>query len=302
MILHELRETVDSASLASPGIVYRTGPLLVQLRTDHPPVFSTLADLYPQTQVYSDEQIVQFRVRMLRQPGLRGRWRPQIRFHVEDGSPFEPYPLDHAFPLLEWGINWCIAIRCHQYLMLHAGVVERGGKGLILPAMPGSGKSTLSAGLAWRGWRLLSDEFGLIRRPQIDLMPLPRAVPLKNKSIEVIRSFAPEAFLGPLYPKTRKGDVSHMRPPHDSLLRQEEPAEPRWIVFPKFQSGQPTRLKPISDGLAFTRLAQNSFNYQMLGETGFRALSALIRRCSCYSFTYGDLEAATSVLSQLDDG
>jgi predicted ATPase len=33
-------------------------------------------------------------------------------------------------------------------------VVERDGHALILPAMPGSGKSTLTAALVQRGWRL----------------------------------------------------------------------------------------------------------------------------------------------------
>jgi HprK-related kinase A len=177
--------------------------------------------------------------------------------------------------------------------------VERGGQALLLPATPGAGKSTLCAGLAWRGWRLLSDEFGLVRRPQGDLFPLPRAVPLKNESIAVIRSFAPEAFLGPLFPKTRKGDVSHMRPPHDSLPRQQEPAAPRWIVFPRYQRGLSVRLRTIPDSLAFTRLAHNSFNYRLLGAVGFRALAALIRRCDCFSLEYGDLEAAASSLAEM---
>jgi predicted ATPase len=46
--------------------------------------------------------------------------------------------------------------------MLHAAVVEKNGKALILPALPGSGKSTLSAALAMNGWRFLSDEFTMI--------------------------------------------------------------------------------------------------------------------------------------------
>lgn len=271
----------------------------MQIKTDYPPLFDTLADLYPLAQVESDETIVHFRVRMRQPRGFRRLWRPQIRFHVEEGAPFEPYPLNHAFPMLEWGINWCIAMRSHQYLLLHAGVVERGGRGLILAGTPGSGKSTLTAALAWRGWRLLADEFGLLRRPEGDLLPLPRAIALKNASIEVIRAFAPEAYLGPVFPKTRKGDLAHMRPPDDSLLRQGTPAEPRWIVFPRFQSGRALRFERVADSLAFTRLAHNCFNYRMLGEAGFRALSALIRRCECYSLAYGDLDTATDVLRRL---
>jgi hypothetical protein len=35
-------------------------------------------------------------------------------------------------------------------------------------------------------------------------------VALKNESIGVIRAFAPQALLGPDFPKTRKGTVAHL--------------------------------------------------------------------------------------------
>ena len=46
----------------------------------------------------------------------------------------------------------------NDLLLLHAGV-ERDGLALICPPS-WSGKSTLTAALSLRGWRLLSDEFG----------------------------------------------------------------------------------------------------------------------------------------------
>ena len=64
---------------------------------------------------------------------------------------------------------------------------------MLLPAAPGSGKTTLCAGLSLRGWRLLSDEFGLIRPGTTDLVPVPRPMALKNESIDVIRQFDREA-------------------------------------------------------------------------------------------------------------
>jgi HprK-related kinase A len=293
--------TAAGASSTGQALVYRTGPFVVQLETDYPPLLRHLRDLYPATPVYTEDRIINFRIRMPRATGIRGYWRRQMRFFIDDTAPFEPYPLDHAFPFLEWGLNWCIAMRSHQYLMLHAGVVERGGRALILPALPGSGKSTLSAGLASRGWRLLSDEFGLVRPALGDLMPLPRAIPLKNASIPVIRRFAPDAFLGPLFEKTRKGDVAHMRPPGEALLRQREPADPRWVVFPHYTPETEARLEPLTDSRAFTRLAHNAFNYRLLGETGFRSLAALVRRCDCYSLEFADLEAATAMLRGLSE-
>lgn len=283
---------------ARPGsTTYRTGPFVVALTTDHPRLLALRSWLYAQTEVAPDEQIVDFNIEVSRPVSVRRWYRPQILFRWENIVPFQPYPLDHAFPLLEWGLNWCIAMQAHQYLMLHAAVVEREGFGLVLPALPGAGKSTLCAGLAHSGWRLLSDEFGLVRPATLQLLPLPRAVPLKNQSIGVIREFTPEAHLGPTFHKTRKGTVAHMSPPADSLQRQQEPAEPRWVVFPRYLKDRTPLLQPIPKSLAFTRLAHNSFNYRLLGATGYRSLTSVIRSCDCYSFEYGDLRSAAAMLN-----
>ncbi len=119
---------------------------------------------------------------------------------------------------------------------------------------------------------MLSDEFGLLDYRQNLVQPFPRAIPLKNQSIDVIRTFSAEAQLGPVFAKTRKGNVAHLRPPQDSLLRQHELARPAWIVFPRYIAGSPLRLRALHDSVAFVRLSQNAFNYRLLGAAGFLGL------------------------------
>lgn len=286
----------------APGcsVRYQLGPFAVALDTDDAPLVAILGEFYDPVRLEPGQGITSFHVQMRRVGGLVRRWsRPQVRFLLDGPSPFEPYPLDHAFPLFEWGMNWCIAMRAHQFLMLHAGVMERGGRALVLPASPGSGKSTLCAGLALRGWRLLSDEFGLCELSSGLMIPMPRAVPLKNESIAVIRNFSADAYLGPRFPKTRKGDVVHLRPPADSLRRQHEPARPTLIVFPRFEPGSAVQLRPLAPSEGFVSLAQHSFNYQFLGGDGFMALTALVSRCICYSLVFGALDAAVAALDDL---
>jgi len=238
---------------------------------------------------------------MLRPRNLR-RWiRPQILFEIDSLRPFEPHPAENAFPMYEWGLNWCIASSAHHYMMLHAGTVAFGGRALILPGTPGSGKSTLSAALNLRGARLLSDEFGLVKPETGELLPMPRGIPLKNTSIEAILDFDPAAPLGPTYPKTRKGRVRHLRPDADSQRRQHEPARPGWLVFPKYRAGAAEELQPLDKTEAFRQLAFNCFNYRLLGETSFRAIGEIIRTVDCYSFTFSDLERAVPILAGLAD-
>jgi hypothetical protein len=51
--------------------------------------------------------------------------------------------------------------------------------------------------------------------------------------------------------------------------------------------------------MAFTRLVNNSFNYPVTMEAGFRALTSMVQETDCYELPNGDLEAAVSVIEQL---
>ncbi|WP_295883968.1 HprK-related kinase A [uncultured Thiohalocapsa sp.] len=279
--------------------IYRHGPFTVRVTTPLRRLRALLSWCYGDSEPDAGTVLVHFDLQVRQGPLLRRLFSPQAIFRTDTATPFAPFPRSHAFPLLEWGLNWCVATRAHQFLMLHAGVLERDGYALVLPAVPGSGKSTLTAALALRGWRLLSDEFGLLDWRTGLLMPLPRAIPLKNRSIRVIRDFAPEAELGPVFPKTRKGDVAHLRPPAESRRRQHESAQPAWIVFPRYVRNSPLQLAGLHDSTAFTRLSQNAFNYRLLGATGFDALTQLVRSCRCWSAQFGDLNAMITAIDHL---
>jgi hypothetical protein len=55
----------------------------------------------------------------------------------------------------------------------------------------------------------------------------------------------------------------------------------------------------MAQSAAFTRLAQNSFNYRLLGAAGFNRLCRLILDCPCYSLEYSDLDEAMTTLDDL---
>lgn len=275
------------------------GPFRVRLRAPLaglPEQFSLLYGEYP---LAVPDALADFHICLERPRNWRAWWHRQALFKLDGWTLFEPFPADTALPLFEWGLNWCVAQRCHHYLLLHAAVVERGGRAVLLPALPGSGKSTLCAALALRGWRLLSDEFGLFDLARRCLAPFPRPVALKNESIAVIRQFDAGAVLGPLFPKTRKGTVAHLRPPADSVRRMRETAVPGLVVFPRFEAGAALSLRAVPKAGAFLRLAHNSFNYEITGPDGFQAVAEIIRACDCYELTYGDLDGAVAQIDRL---
>lgn len=280
------------------GLAYTIGPFNIRLTTDIPELLSTFQQMYAALELAVEQPLSDFHIQIIQKKGLRRWWHPQAIFSVDSVIPFEPYPLSHAFPLSEWGLNWCIGLSAHQYVMLHSAVLEHKGIAVILPAMPGSGKSTLCSALMLRGWRLLSDEFGLINPVTGMVHPMPRAIPLKNNSIPVIRDFSEAAVLGPIYKGTRKGDVAHLAPLADSLLRQHETAMPGVVVFPQYQSGSQCMLKAQEKSMAFTRITKNSFNYYLSQRQGFNTLTDLIKRSDCYALQYGQLDDAIKVLTE----
>lgn len=299
MILSQLSTVEVRNRLHCAGLVIRTGPFNFRIRSTIESVAQGLALLYPDYPLVEDGQFVDFTVNLSRSSGLRRWWHPQVRFVYDGESPFAVLPLDHAFPLMEWAMNWCISTQAHHYLTLHAAVVEREGCAVIMPAPPGSGKSTLCAGLVSRGWRLLSDELTLISLADSLISPLGRPISLKNQSLDVIRNFAPDVCLNQVTHDTSKGSVSHMKVPTEHLLRIEERATPRWVIFPQYVPLAKAELTPRSKANSMLELGRNSFNYTVHGLTGFELLSDMISASDCYDFRYSQLEEAVSVFDQL---
>ncbi len=299
MILGELSGNELEERLQNRGVILRTGPFIFRIKSNLEAVHHGLAALYAGFPLGEEDGFIDFDVQV-HAPVWRRILRPQARFLIDGQAPFKPLPADQAFAMLEWGLNYCVYAHAHQYLIIHAAVLERNGQAVILAAPPGSGKSTLAAALACRGWRLLSDELTLIdpsREGQ--LVPLARPVSLKNASIDVIRRFHPSAVFGPLAHDTSKGTVSHLRPPDDSVARMDETATASHIIFPQYSPDTTTCLEPLSRGDAFLQLAENTVNYSLLGEEGFTQLADRVEHCVCHHFLYSQLEEAVDVFHQL---
>ena len=301
MIVSDVSPRTLRHRLHGAGLRLRTGPVVTNIRSQLDAVAAGIALHYAAHAVEDAAGFADFHVSVERPRNLR-RWiQPQVLFRFDGNATFLPLPGDQGFPMLEWGLNWCVSNHLHHYLIVHAAVLERGGRALILPAPSGSGKSTLCAGLLYHGWRLMSDELALIDPRSGRVVPLPRPVSLKNASIDVIRKFAPEATFGPVVRETLKGSVAHLKPPLDAVLRGAEPALPAWVVLPRFVADSPARLEPLPKARAFMRLVDNAFNYNVHGRSGFDTLAQLIDRCNCYEFSYSRLEDAMAIFANLDE-
>nr|WP_305888565.1 HprK-related kinase A [Methylomonas sp. SURF-2] len=284
------------------GLVICTGPFNFLIRSSLANVGYNLERLYQDFPVdlYGENSFCDFHVNLRAPRLIRSLIHPQAQFYVDDRVVFNPFPMIHATAMLEWGMNWCISTQIHTYLIIHAAVMEKNGFAAVLPAPPGSGKSTLCASLVQEGWRLLSDELTLINLITAGVVPVPRPIGLKNRSIDIIRQRYPQAVLGVLSSDTLKGSVCHLKPPTESVQKQFVECPIGWIIFPKYEAGAITELLSKPKGQAFMEVANNAFNYSALGVKGFEVLKQVVDRADCFSFKYSNLDEAIVVFSQLE--
>jgi HprK-related kinase A len=296
-----LSESSFSSLLSGDGLGVQIGPFNARIQTNVTRLFETLYQFYKDYPLLEDGNVFSIHSRLQSKRAFPKCYRRMVRFTVDGRQPHADMPAEHALPVLEWGLNLAIALRSHCFLMLHCAVLERNGNALLLPAAPGDGKTTLCVGLSFRGWRTLSDEFGLIRPDSRDLIPVPRPMALKNSAIDVIKEFAPDAYIGPATPNTRKGTVAHAKPTMESIAQQSVTAPATMIVFPRWQAGVPLSLQEMTKAEGFMFLATNAFNYELLGEAAFRTVRDLIKGARCFRLVYSDLEEATARLAELSD-
>lgn len=288
------------ASLLRSGLGILIGPFRAKLKILCPGIEEPLYLLYREYPLLADDNVFSFHVRLEERGKFLRRQRRKVRFSVDGRVPHEDMPSDQALAVLEWGINLVIAMRSNQFLMLHSAAVERDDKVTLLPAAPGSGKSTLCAAMSCSGWRLFSDEFGLVRPCDNLVTPAPRPIALKDGSIDVIKQFFPDTLIGPKIYNTRKGTVAHAQPPPSSVRKQAEPARAWRIVYPSWQRNTEFSLNEISPAESFMQLATNAFNYELLGEAGFETIRLLVEGSRSFTLRYSHLDDAIGALDTLE--
>lgn len=288
----ELGSTSIASRLSEPdGLAFEIGPFVVRVSSNLDSIADHVSEMYGNYRVSeSNFADLHFSVDLPKSP--RRFFRKQANFCFDGEYPFKPLPFNQARPFFEWGLNWCIATTAHQYLLIHAAVVAKDGRCALIPGRPGAGKSTLCAALVASGWRLLSDEMALIHMNHGDIWPVPRPVSLKNASIDIIRARSGGIHIGPSFRDTHKGTIAHMRAPATSIEAGSVPARAAWVVYPQYESGVDLSTSSVSPCQSTLKLAEDSFNFPLLGAPGFEVLADLAMACDSFDLRYSSLDEA----------
>jgi HprK-related kinase A len=229
-------------------------------------------------------------------------WRRFMRPAVMIGGDFvlpeaAPLPLAQGLLAAEMGMNLQMALGQRRYLLLHASVVERDGRALLMTGMSGAGKSTLAALLGARGWRLMGDEFALVDPATGLVHAFPRLVSLKNAAIAVVEQGVLAGRFGPLLEGTPKGAIRHLVPDSAAVAAMDRPAAPALILFPRF--GFESAEREVAPSEVFVRLTQASTNFVAMGERGFDTLSRLVKTVPARAIDYPDTDGAIAQVEAL---
>jgi hypothetical protein len=219
---------------------------------------------------------------------------------LEDGREVERCrSLAALTPLVKASV-WRLAVNRRRYfLQIHAAVLMRGGRCVLLPAEAGSGKSTLAAGLAATGFRYLSDEAALLELPDLRVRPVPLALTLKPGSIPLLAPWYPNLAALPAHEREDGKTVRYLEPPRRARLRDEGRTHPvAALVFPRVAPR--TRLRALPHAEALRRLlAQCLVLPEHLDAERVRLLVAWLRGLRCFELESGPLREAIAAVHRV---
>lgn len=204
-----------------------------------------------------------------------------------------------VLPHLEWLINWQIIHHRSDLVQLHAGCLTHAGRSLILAGDPGSGKSTLTAGLMASGWSYLCDEFALVQPDTLEVHPFPRALCMKEPSFPVIDKLGLPLCRRTPYHKPTKGRVAFLNPLDVRPDVVGKPSPVGWVIFPKYVAGAAPHAVPMSRAEAAYELARQCFNFRAVGARTMTVLANVVRSAACFRLTSGEIHATCDLVNEL---
>lgn len=184
---------------------------------------------------------------------------------------------------------------------IHAGVVSTGGACAIFPARAGSGKTTLVAALVASGLRYFSDEYALLKNEDLNVVPVPFALSVKDGSIAVLQRHFPQLQRLTAHVRIDGRRVRYLTPPADRCAVSVDEAEPvRWVIFPRYDAAEATRLVPLDRIEALRRLLDQCLVLpEDLDWPKVQRLTQWFRGIECYEMPLSSLTEAVELVRSL---
>ena len=188
-----------------------------------------------------------------------------------------------------------------DYFCVHAAALAKDETGFLFPGSQHCGKTTLTLELIKQGYKLLSDDLAIINRETLEVMPFPRALNIREKSLPLVSGF--EDYIV----SKREFEIADEKRWFLDLKEfAGSPFVPNTIVFPQLEPGEKASLEPFSKTMAVLELIrQNMAPYlpnlpQPDDMSNFEVGSRLVDQASTYSLTVGDITDTIKLLLELE--
>jgi hypothetical protein len=203
------------------------------------------------------------------------------RTHVADDTDDLLYYIDKAITL-------ALQRSRPDLFFLHAAALAGTRGVVVLPALPGTGKSTLTLALTARGFDYFSDELAPVDLGNLTVEPYAHAVCLKT--------LPPSPYTlpqGTLAVNTR----FHVPLASLGTAARHDPLPLAALVFPRRSGGRFDGLRPLTAASAATRLMSHLLNGLAHPNYGLDAAIAVSGTVPCFELDITELPAAVEAIA-----
>lgn len=187
-----------------------------------------------------------------------------------------------------------------DHTSLHAGAICGPDGAILMPAVSGAGKTTLTGFLVARGWRYGGDDVVGAGRVgatgDIHILPFPTALGVKDGSVDILRPWYPSiAETSPLAYGAKS--VRFLACDQERGAIKEDWRKLRALVFPTYDAQSDLHLEAISETDALRLILQSGWgNGVEFDRAGFGLLVDAVNTLPKYSMRYSSLAAAAAAL------
>jgi len=206
---------------------------------------------------------------------------------TRNGNSYEGIARDEVLVAITQELSAQWAVR-DDLVLVHAGVVVRDGRALLVAGPSGRGKSTLTAALVKRGFAYFSDEIAALTT-EGNVLRYPTPLRLRAGAIARLGELAPQLERWQ-EPVSGWGERLLLASPHPDAVAAGEAATVGMVVLPTVPDGEAMpRLVDLPVGTAAFRIMAETLNYAACSRLGMDLAIAVARAASCHELVHGDL-------------
>jgi hypothetical protein len=218
-----------------------------------------------------------------------------LKDDVEVGQETLPHRVRHdliyeiskiSYPDMQW------------LIFLHAGAVSDGERGVVLPGLPGCGKSTLTGALTLEGFRYIGEDIVPLSRRPWSIAPVPTRICLREGGWLALSRDYPDAQALP--GGYRWGEPLRYLTPPPMQQQAPHPVPINCLVFPEYVSGHSVQLNLLSSEDKLARLIQTGAWFSdPLNKGRIEELLEWIQSTPGFQLRYATLHDAVTAIRKL---